>query len=68
MSLYYQDTFEDAFAGRGLQIPWYIIAGNDDYKGNISAELSYSKISKCVDYYYVTFITCFMHELLLNFL
>jgi len=52
----FQDTFEDAFAGRGLQIPWYIIAGNDDYKGNISAELSYSKISKRWNFYRLNYM------------
>jgi len=40
------DTYEDPFGLPGLQIPWYVIAGNDDYRGNISAEMQYSQFSK----------------------
>jgi len=40
------DTFEDPFGLPGLQVPWYIVAGNDDYRGNISAEMQYSQVSQ----------------------
>ncbi len=42
----FQETFEDVFTHPSLQTPWYVIAGNHDWRGNITAELEYTKLSK----------------------
>ncbi|XP_077974767.1 tartrate-resistant acid phosphatase type 5-like [Styela clava] len=42
----FKNTFEDVFTAPSLKRPWYIIAGNDDYKGNVTAEIEYTKKSR----------------------
>ncbi|XP_022109871.1 tartrate-resistant acid phosphatase type 5-like isoform X2 [Acanthaster planci] len=42
----FKETFEDVFTAQSLQTPWYIIAGNHDWRGNVTAELEYTKLSK----------------------
>ncbi|CAF0997045.1 unnamed protein product [Adineta steineri] len=51
----FKHTFEDVFTAESLQTPWYVVAGNHDHLGNVSAEIEYSKISHrwtFPDYFY----------------
>ena len=38
--------YEDIYSDSSLQIPWYPTLGNHDYRGNVNAELGYSKYSE----------------------
>ena len=40
----FEKTFQDVYEGANLQIPWYVCAGNHDYKGNITAQISYTDV------------------------
>jgi tartrate-resistant acid phosphatase type 5 len=39
-------NFENVYKGNSLQVDWYPVFGNHDYKGNTQAEIDYSKISR----------------------
>lgn len=34
-------TYEKAYHQKSLQIPWYVVAGNHDHLGNVTAQLDY---------------------------
>ncbi len=39
-------SYENMYTAHSLQTDWYVVLGNHDYKGNIQAEIDYSKISR----------------------
>lgn len=49
-------TFEKVYNSASLQKKWYMIAGNHDYYGNVSAQILYSKKSNrwTFPYFYYT--------------
>jgi len=40
---HWQQPFERVYAAPSLQVPWYVILGNHDYRGNCQAQLDYGK-------------------------
>jgi len=50
-------SYENVYKGLSLQVNWYPVLGNHDYKGNTQAEIDYSKISRrwCMKDHYYTF-------------
>jgi predicted MPP superfamily phosphohydrolase len=48
-------SFENVYKALSLQVDWYPVLGNHDYKGSTQAEIDYSKISRrwrLMDHYY----------------
>jgi tartrate-resistant acid phosphatase type 5 len=39
-------SYENIYTGNDLQIDWWVVLGNHDYRGNPQAEIDYSKISR----------------------
>jgi predicted MPP superfamily phosphohydrolase len=51
----WMSNFENVYKGLSLQVEWYPVLGNHDYKGSPQAEIDYSKISRrwrLTDHYY----------------
>jgi acid phosphatase len=43
--LQWQTSFEKVYTAPSLQVPWRVILGNHDYRGNCDAQIEYSKQS-----------------------
>jgi tartrate-resistant acid phosphatase type 5 len=41
----WKTSFEDVYTEPSLQVPWYVALGNHDYRGNVQAQLDYSRSS-----------------------
>jgi tartrate-resistant acid phosphatase type 5 len=41
----FDSVFESAFDAAVLNVPWYVVAGNHDYYGNVTAQIEYTKKS-----------------------
>lgn len=54
----FQETFESAFNYTSLNIPWFVIAGNHDHYGNVSAQILYSSRS---ERWLICFYLCSLH-------
>jgi tartrate-resistant acid phosphatase type 5 len=40
---HWQQSFHGVYTSPSLQVPWYAILGNHDYKGSVQAQLDYAK-------------------------
>jgi 3',5'-cyclic AMP phosphodiesterase CpdA len=41
----WKKSFEDIYTSPALMKPWYVVLGNHDYRGDVSAQISYTQIS-----------------------
>src|SRR5262245_33279766 len=41
----WQTKFEEVYTAPALMIPWYAVLGNHDHKGNVRAQVDYTKLS-----------------------
>ncbi|MCF3948569.1 metallophosphoesterase [Acidiphilium iwatense] len=41
----WRSSFEDVYSEAALQRPWHVILGNHDYRGDVEAQIDYSKLS-----------------------
>lgn len=40
---HWRKSFERVYDAPALQVPWYVVLGNHDYRGNVQAQLDYGK-------------------------
>ncbi|MGC9269514.1 metallophosphoesterase [Acidiphilium sp.] len=41
----FKTSFEDVYAEAALHRPWHVILGNHDYRGNVEAQIDYTRLS-----------------------
>jgi len=51
----FEYTWQKVYTEKSLQVPWYLMAGNHDHIGNVSAEIAYSKIDPTHRWHYPDF-------------
>ena len=42
---HWQQSFDNVYTAKSLQVPWYAVLGNHDYHGSVEAQLDYAKTS-----------------------
>ncbi|MDN4165785.1 tartrate-resistant acid phosphatase type 5 family protein [Cytophagales bacterium LB-30] len=42
----WKTSFEEVYHHFSLQLPWYVVLGNHDYRGNAQAEIDYMQVSR----------------------
>ena len=42
---HWRSSFEDVYTAPALQVPWFSALGNHDYRGDIQAQIDYSRLS-----------------------
>ena len=54
----WKSNFENVYTQKSLQVDWFPVLGNHDYKGNTQAQIDYSKISTRwkLEAHYYTFV------------
>jgi tartrate-resistant acid phosphatase type 5 len=43
---HWRQSFEDVYTAPSLQIPWFAALGNHDYRGDVQAQIDYSRLSR----------------------
>lgn len=59
----FKNTFEDVYDQESLMVPWHVVAGNHDWRGNVSAEVAYSNISKHGRWHFPSYFYTTTHTL-----
>lgn len=49
-SIRFQATWNKVYTQDALQVPWFVIAGNHDHYGNVTAQIAYSDVDKRWNY------------------
>ncbi len=42
---HWQQSFDNVYTAKSLQVPWYVVLGNHDYRGSVAAQLEYARTS-----------------------